>query len=286
MKSIFSFLFLISFVYFSNAQSWLYVSAENGLFARDQPNMASNKIVKLNYGTKVEVVKNTDLNMDVLDSGKKISGQWVKINAYVNYFYVEGYVFNGYLTEEVLIPRYNITFDTFEVLVEDLNLMNHALRSEPIELDTIKFAIELGNTPENKMLFIKPFVHYKKVEVYQSYETSVTIMNEGPHCDLVNWKHYRSDWFPVKFKGNNSFQTCSYSKEDWEVFVDINMADLIEKVRNQCGDPYAEMIKNIRSVNEYPSGVSISTIYLKVILIDLDDNLIEKIIAIEMPMGC
>jgi hypothetical protein len=248
--------------------------------------MASNKIVKLNYGTKVEVLKTTDLNMDVLENGKKITGQWVKISAYINYFYIEGFVYNGYLTDEVLLPRYNITFDVFEILVEDLNLMNHEFRSNPIERDTVRFSIELGNTPENKRVFIKPFIHYKKVEVFQSYETSLTIMNKGPHCDLANWKHYRSDWFPIKTKGSNSFLTCSYSEEDWQVFTEVDMAELKEVVRDQCGEPYAEMIKNIQTVNEYPAGVSISTIYLKVILTDLENNIIEKIIVMEIPMGC
>jgi len=29
-------------------------------------------------------------------------------------------------------------------------------------------------------------------------ETSMTIMDEGPHIDLVDWKHYTSDWIDLE----------------------------------------------------------------------------------------
>jgi hypothetical protein len=286
MKSLIYFLFFISIINFSHAQSWLCVSAENGLFVRDKPNMASNTVIKLNYGTKVNVIQKTDLNMDVLDNGEKISGQWVKINAYVNFYNIEGYVFNGYLTEEELKPRYNITFDDLEVLVEDLVIMNHNLGLNKIQSDTIKYTVELGDTPEEKMLYIKPFIHYKKVEVFQSYTTSMTVMNEGPHCDLVNWKHYSSDWVPIRLKGNNTFQICSYSEEDRDVFVDVQIDELVKAVGTRCGNSYAELVKDIQSITQYPIGISISTIYLKIIVTDLENNTIEKIIAFEFPLGC
>src|SRR6187551_2475996 len=40
--------------------------------------------------------------------------------------------------------------------------------------------------------------HYSTVEVYQSFETSIVILNEGPHCDMTEWKHFTSNWIKLK----------------------------------------------------------------------------------------
>jgi len=39
-----------------------------------------------------------------------------------------------------------------------------------------------------------------EIKLYQSFENSITIINEGPHCDLVKWKHYNSEWKELKTK--------------------------------------------------------------------------------------
>ena len=44
--------------------------------------------------------------------------------------------------------------------------------------------------------------------------------------------------------------------------------------------------KDIKNVNEYPSGVSMSRIFLKILLTDENDSVIEKTIEFEIPMGC
>ncbi|NND52539.1 MAG: SH3 domain-containing protein, partial [Flavobacteriaceae bacterium] len=113
MKILFSFLFVLLTTTISFSQSSLYVSADNGLYVREAPGQAANVITKLNYGTKVDVVKHTNLTMDVLEKGNIIKGEWVKVNAYANYNYIEGFVFNGYLTEKELKPRVHVNFDAF-----------------------------------------------------------------------------------------------------------------------------------------------------------------------------
>ena len=68
--------------------------------------------------------------------------------------------------------------------------------------------------------------------------------------------------------------------------MDVTMDDLMTEVKEKCGDEYAEMIAKIKSVNEYPAGVSISTVYFKIFITDLKGEKIEKIVAMQVPMGC
>ena len=48
------------------AQDIQYVFAENGLVIREQPNQGAKKVGILDYGTPVEIIEHTNLNLDVL----------------------------------------------------------------------------------------------------------------------------------------------------------------------------------------------------------------------------
>ncbi|NND52651.1 MAG: hypothetical protein HKN54_09595, partial [Flavobacteriaceae bacterium] len=212
--------------------------------------------------------------------------EWVKVNAYANYNYIEGFVFNGYLTEKELKPRVHVNFDAFRTTFDDL----HVISSEPMKRtileDSIAFDVELGYSPEDKIITIKPDINYKKIEVFQSYQTSISIMNEGPHCDLLDGQHYTSEWEPLQSITNNKFRSCSYSQSDWRKFDDVNLDDLKAQVLEHCGETYAKLIASIKSVNDGPAAVSISTIFFKIVITEANNDKIEKIIVLNIPMGC
>ena len=272
---------------FAQAQDIQYVSAENGLIVRDNPSRGAKRIAKLEYGTQLKVTEYSQLKLDVVDNGEKISGEWVKIMTTDESKDVSaGYVFNGFLTEKELKKRVKISFEEFVVIIDSLNA--YPLKeTHQTEQDTVSMAIELGETPENKIIRVKHLQDYSKIEIFQKHENSITIMDEGPHCDLINWKHYTSSWKPLKsISKYKKFKTNAYLKKDWNTFIDINLEDLKAAVKNTCGDRWANLIKDAQSISDYPIGISISKIYLRVIMTDLDGDKIEKIIAFEIPMGC
>jgi hypothetical protein len=80
-------------------QERMYVTAENGLIVRDQPSLKANKIYHLSKNTMVLVSKKTGITLKIVDNGKEINGEWIKIYSFDdsdNY----GYVFDSFLTEE------------------------------------------------------------------------------------------------------------------------------------------------------------------------------------------
>jgi hypothetical protein len=79
-------------------QERMYVTAENGLIVRDQPSLKANKIYHLSKNTMVLVSKKTGITLKIVDNGKEINGEWIKIYSFDdsdNY----GYVFDSFLTE-------------------------------------------------------------------------------------------------------------------------------------------------------------------------------------------
>ncbi len=287
MKTYINIIALLITFNFAQAQEIQYVSAENGLIVRDNPSRGAKRIAKLEYGTQLEIMEYSQLKLDVVDNGEKISGEWVKIMTTNEAEDVSaGYVFNGFLTKKELKKRLKIDFDEFIVTIDNLKI--YPIETEhQTKNDTIFMTVELGETPENKMIQVKHLQDFSKIEVFQKHENSITIMDEGPHCDLVNWKHYTSSWKPLRaITKHKKFKTNAYTEKEWNTFIDINLEDLKTAVKNACGDKWSNLIKNANSVETYPIGVSISKIYLRVVMTDLDGNKIEKVIAFEIPMGC
>ena len=282
MKNVLTILLLILTNYIFGQQIQ-YVNADNGLIIREKPNASSKRIGKLEYGTRVDIIKETEFDLTIKDGDKNISGKWVEIQEIDGS--QKGYVFNGFLTSNRLSKRIEIKFQDFSLQME-LEVWDENGELKKVQNDTAKVYVELGETPQGKKIKIKQS-KFKKVEVFQRYENSVTIMNEGPHCDLTEWKHYYSDWKKLNFDfTENIFVSNSYEYKDSEKFIDIDINELKKAVEKDCGGYWPEHIKDIKNVNEYPSGVSMSRIFLKILLTDENDSVIEKTIEFEIPMGC
>lgn len=102
--------------------------------------------------------------------------------------------------------------------------------------------------------------------ILQRYRTSMSVMGEGPHLDLVDWRHFDSDWIPLPRLDPRTFRTLNGEQMDSAKFPDTTKSDIINAVRRRAGDwPEAiELAKTCRGPNEYPCGVGISSLYFLV----------------------
>ena len=80
-------------------QERMYVRAESGLIVRDKPSLESNKIFHLPNNTMVLISKKTGINLTIIEDGKEINGEWIKIYSFDNSENY-GYVFDGFLSNE------------------------------------------------------------------------------------------------------------------------------------------------------------------------------------------
>lgn len=179
----------------------------------------------------------------------------------------------------------HLKFKEFELVIDSTEVWDEEERLKTILLDTAIVYLELGESIEGRKIRINK-LYLGNIKVYQRFENSVTIMNEGPHCDLTEWKHYDSEWKQLAIK-DGQFTTNSYSEEDWERFIEVDMNELREAVKNYCGDFWANHIKEVKSPLDYPCGVGTSRIFLKFEIEDFKtkENLV-RIVSFEIPMGC
>lgn len=108
MQKVFLFCFMCLNTLIAQSQNQHFVNATNGLIIRAQPKTNAKRIGKLPYGSLVEVIKNTNINLQILDKGQYITGEWVKIKFQIfpysilenNDKYIDScYVFSGYLEQ-------------------------------------------------------------------------------------------------------------------------------------------------------------------------------------------
>ena len=154
-----------------------------------------------------------------------------------------------------------------------------------IQKDTVIILADLGETIEKQNIKIETSL-LENVKVEQSYETSITIMDEGPHCDLTEWKHFTSEWKSLD-KINSLYKCLSYSEKETEKFPQTTIEELKAEVKSKCGDKWAKHIENVTSLTEYPCGIGISRYFLRITgQFKTNGTKISKLIVIENPMGC
>ena len=281
MKKLFIYFIILSSISVIG-QNNQYVKADNGLIVREKPNKNSKRIGKLDYGSKVYVFEQTENKLELIDEGKTIKGNWARIKE-VN-GNISGFVFNGYLTTESISNNLKIRFEEFTLSMR-LNIWDNENNLNKIQKDNVKIFVDLGDSPEGKKIIISE-CKYDKIEIKQRFENSISITDEGAHCDLINWKHYYSNWESIEVN-NKYFITEKYTEKDSQEFNEIAVDELKNYVDKNCAEKFSNNIKNITKYNQYPSTVLTSRIFLK---IKLENSKTgekkEKIISFEIPMGC
>ncbi|RED44575.1 SH3 domain-containing protein [Winogradskyella eximia] len=264
-----------------SAQEQAYVAAESGLSLRDQPDVSGKMLSKLAYGEAIGVLEKTDKKLVILDAGEKVSGEWVKVETR-NHI---GYVFNGYLSSTKISKTIRLDLDKLNVEIKNLATSDYKRLHNLKQQDSAKINVDLGASPERKQIVLVDN-DYKHVSIFQRYENSISFMSENAQCDSKNWKHFDSEWKPLKKVRSNAFETLAYTENDWKKFIKTATEDLKTEVIDQCGEDWLDYFKKIENLKDHPVGVSTKRVFLKIILTDFENNITEKIIEFDIPNGC
>lgn len=282
MKSI---IILIASLWFSSiaAQEIKYVNAENGLFLRTEPNREANRIGKLVYGSKVEIINKTGIALSVVDNGITVGGEWVQIRDTKTSN--RGYVFNGYLSSNKINRRMPINLDKFILLVDMEDTC--CLVISDVKKDTLNIHLDLGYNPFEKKITIRQS-KWKKVEIFQKQSNSVYLSwNKEATCELLDQKEYPTSWKELKLnKDNNVFLSEVYSEAERNELLKTSIEELLHTVNENCNSESSGYIKNNIKYIKENSTLSPGIIYLKLLLTDENDILTEKTIVFHPQLDC
>lgn len=180
----------------------------------------------------------------------------------------------------------NIMFKDLSVSLNCLFTNSDGKEITQIQTDTAYVYAGVGENIEGQLISVSS-TQLTDLIIEQRYETSITIMNEGPHCDLREWKHFYSEWKPLQTNSTGQFVGDSYSEKEHQKFPDFSITELKQKVKEQCGEEWYKLVANISQPIAYPCAVTISHYYLRITgKHKTSQQTLTKFIIIEAPMGC
>jgi hypothetical protein len=158
----------------------------------------------------------------------------------------------------------------------------------PLEQEEIAVDVELGDTIFGQAIVLVPRdgAEQKNFRVQAQYETSLTILWEGAHRDLLDWKHFRSEWSDLEQLGDVKFRMPTYTDEEASRFPTVSSKEIYQAVREAGGSNWAERVKQVRGPNEYPASVGISTLRLRILVQEESEWRELHRIEFKLPMGC
>ncbi len=259
------------------AQQQAYVAAESGLTVRAKPDVTAQKIGQLTYGQAIGVLEETDIKHVVLDAGEKISGEWVKIESRKH----TGYVFNGYLSNDKIVKPIHIHLDNLSVDIQNLVTQDQKRTYRLKTKDSITIKVDFGSSPEGKTIVLANKA-YKNVSVFQGYQNSLSFISDDSRPNTSDWKSFNSIWKPLREINPNTFETLSYTEQDWISFIKTATMNLKPEIIDHCGEEWLQSINRVENLKHYPLGFATNSVYLKFILTDNSDNITEKVIEFEI----
>lgn len=174
-----------------------------------------------------------------------------------------------------LDPDFEITDQTITV----------DLASKPTSTDIV---LDLSETIENQLVLLEETPDRgTQFRIQQQFENSMALGDEGPHYDLVDWKHYTSPWQEIENSAPNRFVTRRLSEADYGRFPEVTTSEILNFLRKD-GAP-KNLIEHARSCTGADSGpcyVTTSRISLRISR--KEDGRWKSIHTVNflIPMGC
>lgn len=180
----------------------------------------------------------------------------------------------------------SIDLDSISVKLDSLEIWIDTIKSNR---DTTFIYLELGSSLADHYFAVNSTYDSSSILVTYHFETSLTVSDEGPHCDLIDWKHYISapdTLAQLDSTGVYQFKN-GYQDSMSTAFPEITMKEVRRAVVKHCSEGWMERTKESKTIRDYPFSVSISREIIHIVIKnDKGDIIREKFIIFEIPMGC
>ncbi|BCR06256.1 hypothetical protein DESUT3_33250 [Desulfuromonas versatilis] len=159
--------------------------------------------------------------------------------------------------------------------------------------EAIRAELDLGVADRLEIILHPAAPGNERLRIRQQYETSLTLMDEGPHMDLLDWTHFVSPWVELEATPEGSFimpiptssKFPAVNTEEIVAAVETESAQW-EKEGYQSGERWINLARQCRGPNDYPCGVGLSLIRLNIEVLDQGAWRTLERIELSLPMGC
>lgn len=148
--------------------------------------------------------------------------------------------------------------------------------------------LDLAESIDNQEVKLN-FKDNNEYRLLQRYRTSMSVSAEGPHLDLVDWRHFDSQWTQLKAVGSKRFRTLATNQMHDSKFPPTTTEEIVQEVRRRVGTTWPEVIdlaKDCDGPNDGACLVLISSIYLRIQKRVGVRWMDAGVVEIRIPMGC
>lgn len=154
---------------------------------------------------------------------------------------------------------------------------------------TATLELDLGEEIDGQEVRLSGMDPVGEYRLLERFRTSVTIMGEGPHLDLIDWRHYDSAWQTMRRTSSNRFRARVIGESESQRFPKVSRGELERAVYRQAGRGWPEpatLVRQCTGTNTYPCGVGVSSRYFRAQL-KVEGNWVTiGTVEVRIPMGC
>ncbi len=177
------------------------------------------------------------------------------------------------------------------VAIAQPNPNRPSLETRPIKLSKSRrtvMQLHLGEDLDNQELILNFSDNSVEYRVFQRYRTSMSIANEGPHLDLVDWRHFDSPWSQLPSFSPGRFRTLRSDQMDSAGFPRTTQSEILDEVRRQVGhdSPFVDVARTCHGPTDGACWVGISSIYLRFQKHVRGSWIDVGLVEFRLPMGC
>lgn len=158
----------------------------------------------------------------------------------------------------------------------------------PLTKETVAVNLDPGQSLDDQAIVLVPGRDAEpgRFKVQSQYETSVTMIDKGPHLDLLDGQHYRSEWKDLEQVGDLEYRMPTYTEEDKARFIKVSPLQIYVAALEAGGSRWTDTVLSVKGPNDYPAAVGISTVRLRVLV--QDGNAWKELhqVELKLPTGC
>jgi hypothetical protein len=179
---------------------------------------------------------------------------------------------NASITEISIIPN---SAESFQMPIKFTSPFKSSSRSY----------MELGDTISNSKIHISAS-NLEQFRISVQLETSMSIQDEGPHLDLVNWKHCTTNWFMVENIAKHKFKLPNFDNINLDCFPKVTISEIKNAALEQGGEHWVAVIENNISNDYSPISIDLSLVRIKVEQFVKSKWVLVTVLNIDVPLGC
>lgn len=150
-------------------------------------------------------------------------------------------------------------------------------------------ALDLGEYVDKSVVTLNFRDRSAGYRILQRYRTSMTINAEGPHLDLIDWRHFDSPWISLESLSPGRFQSVPANQMQDTRFPKTSKSEIVKEVGRQVGNDWPYLLKLVQSCNGPNEGaclIGISSIYLHIQKQVRGGWIDIGLVEFQLPMGC